>query len=351
MLVPFRRPPVSASGSITSSALVLIDIDTIEGVTGRAYIFGFAQWTLGPIVGCLRALGKLIEGQRCVPLELDAMLRRQAKLLDTPGLLGFALSGIDMAAWDILAKASEMPLARFLGADAVPIPAYNSCGLWIQDIACLADEAQELVQEGGFHAVKLRLGRPQAQEDLAAVRAVRKSVGDRVEVMVDFNQCLSVTQAIARGKMLDGEGITWIEEPLRHADYEGYARVCAAVETPIQTGENLGSPFEMARAISMKSLDYVMPDLQRIGGVTGWQRAASLAQIHGIEMSSHLFPEYSCHLLAATPTRHWLEFVDWAAPILHEPCALVDGCVIVPERPGAGLQWDEAAVARYLVDV
>jgi len=100
-------------------------------------------------------------------------------------------------------------------------------------------------------------------------------------------------------------------------------------------------------AIATEASDFVMPDLERIGGVSGWQRAAALAATHGIEMSSHLYPEVSAHLLAATPTRHFLEYVDWADKILREPLRIVDGCAVPPERPGNGLVWDAAAVEHY----
>ena len=103
----------------------------------------------------------------------------------------------------------------------------------------------------------------------------------------------------------------------------------------------------MAAAIAAGACDYVMPDLERIGGVTGWQRAAGLAAAHCIEMSSHLFPEVSAHLLAATPTRHWLEWVDWANAIVEEPLRIEDGCAVVPERPGNGLTWNAEAVEKY----
>jgi mandelate racemase len=177
------------------------------------------------------------------------------------------------------------------------------------------------------------------------VRAVKKRLGDRVHLMVDYNQRLSVADAIARGRMLDDEGVYWIEEPIRHDDYRGYARISAAVKTPIQSGENLLGISEMREALP--ALDYVMPDAQRIGGVTGWMRAAALAQAHGVEMSSHLFPELSAHLLAVTPTCHWLEYVDWGAPILEEPARLEKGHVLVADKPGSGIAWNEEAVARF----
>jgi mandelate racemase len=193
--------------------------------------------------------------------------------------------------------------------------------------------------------VKLRLGRPQATRDIDTLRAVKKAIGPEVTLMVDFNQALSVAEAIRRGRMIDEEGgVLWIEEPVRADDFAGTARVAREVHTPIQIGENFMGAEQMAQALAAGACDYVMPDAQRIGGVTGWMRAAALAQAAGMEMSSHLFPEVSCQLLAVTPTCHWLEFVDWAEPVLQEPLALKDGCVAVPGKP---MQWNEEAVRRY----
>lgn len=346
VLVPFKRPPASASGAIPTAALVLIDLETDAGVVGRSYVFGFAAWTLASIVGCVKGLGDMIAGDPLAPFDLEAKLRRNLTLLDSPGLVGLALSGIDMAAWDALAQARGVPLVTLLGGTPRAIPAYNSTGLWIQPVDRLADEAEALLAEG-FHAVKLRVGRADLAEDLAAVRAVKQRIGDRATLMCDFNQRLTVNEAIRRVHALDGEGLHWIEEPVRHDDYTGYARIAEAARTPIQTGENLVDTFEMATAIAMKSLDFVMPDVQRIGGVTGWLRAAALAQAHGIEMSSHLFPEFSVHLLGVTPTCHWLEFMDWAEPVLHEPIRVANGVAQIPDRPGAGIAWNEDAVRRY----
>jgi mandelate racemase len=346
VLVPINRPPVSASGAIPKAALVLFDLETDEGVTGRSYVFAFAPWTLAPIVGCAQALFEMVKGDPLAPVDIEAKLRRQLTLLDSPGLVGLALAGIDMAAWDALAQAQGVPLVKLLGGTVKPIPAYNSTGLWLQPVETLADEAEALLAEG-FTAVKLRVGRDDFAQDLAAVRTVKKRIGDRATLMCDFNQRLTVNEAIRRAHALDGEGLYWIEEPVRHDDYEGYARIAAEAATPIQTGENLVDTFEMARAIALRSLDFVMPDVQRIGGVTGWLRAAALAHAHGIEISSHLFPEFSVHLLGVAPTCHWLEFMDWAVPLLQEPVRVKDGFASIPDRPGAGIQWDEAAVKRY----
>jgi mandelate racemase len=234
-----------------------------------------------------------------------------------------------------------------LGGSPRPVLAYNSNGLGIQELKPLAREADQLVAEG-FSAVKLRLGRPTAAADIAALRAVKKTIGPHVTLMVDFNQALTVAEAIRRGRMIDDEGgVLWIEEPIRADDFAGCAKVAREVATPIQIGENFMGPEQMAQAIAAGCCDYVMPDAQRIGGVTGWMRAAALAQGAGLEMSSHLFPEASCQLLPVTPGCHWLEYVDWADPVIEEPVRLSKGHAIGASGPGLGMRWNEKAVRKY----
>ena len=346
---PIKRPPMSASGAIGNAALVLIDLETDGGITGRTYLFAFMPSMLKPTVECVEALGELLCGDVVAPLAIDAKLRKRFTILDVHGILGQALAGVDMAAWDALAQSQGLPLARALGGVVRPIRAYNSCGLWIQDPAKVADDAEQLLSEGDYNAVKIRVGRPDFKDDLAAVRNVKKRIGDDVLLMSDFNQSLTVNEAILRGRALDDEGLYWIEEPIRHDDYAGCAKIAAEVKTPIQIGENLLNSMEMQKAIDAKAAEYYMPDVQRIGGVTGWLRAAALAQANGLDMSSHLFPEISAHLLAVTPTCHWLEYMDWGAAILEEPVAVKDGHVLIPDRPGIGIEWAEDAVARYAV--
>jgi mandelate racemase len=347
VLVPMRRPLRTSTGAVDQAPLLLIDLHTDAGVAGRAYLFGIQAFTLAPLRSLVGSLAEAIAGEELAPLDLDARLRTRLTLLGPHNLAGMALSGLDMAAWDALARLREAPLAVLLGGRTGTVPAYNSNGLGIMPPAEAAAEAVELLAEG-FTAVKLRLGRPSAADDLEAARAVRAAIGPDAVLMADFNQYLSVRDALERGAMLDGEGLAWIEEPVRADDLAGCARVAAAIRTPVQIGENFSGPFQMREALALGASDLVMPDLQRIGGVTGWLRAAALAHAAGVEMSSHLFPEFSAHLLRVTPTRHRLEYVDWAAPVLREPLAVAPGGeVVVPDRPGAGLEWNEEAVARY----
>ncbi|PON16093.1 mandelate racemase [Candidatus Entotheonella serta] len=350
VMVPLKRPPRAASGEIPQAPLVLIDLETDEGVVGRAYVFTFTRAMLGPTVGCVQALSEMILGDAVAPFELEAKLRQRLTLLDSPGLVGIALAGIDMAAWDAYAKSLGQPLVRVLGGDIKQVRAYNSCGLWIQDPATLPNEAEALLAEGGFQAAKLRVGRADFAGDLEAVRQVKARLGNNICLMSDFNQSLSLDEAIFRCRALDDEGLYWIEEPIRHDHYSGCAQIASEVKTPIQIGENLLHPREMQKAIEARAADFYMPDVQRIGGVTGWLRASALAHVHDLAMSSHLFPEISCHLLAITPTCHWLEYMDWANEILANPIRIESGHAVIPDRPGCGIEWDEGAVRACLVE-
>jgi mandelate racemase len=230
-----------------------------------------------------------VKGERVAPAELWEKLARRFRLIGVQGIVRMAMSGFDIACWDALAVAAGVPLAALLGGQPRAIPAYNSNGLGLMAPDAAADEAEGLL-EGGFGAVKLRLGNATLEADLAAARAVRKRLPERVKLMVDFNQALSVAEAIRRGRALDGEGLYWIEEPVRHDDFRGCAEVARALETPVQIGENFSLPEQMAEALAAGACDCVMPDLERIGGVSGWQRAARLAEAGGMRIL-HVFAD------------------------------------------------------------
>jgi mandelate racemase len=243
-----------------------------------------------------------------------------------------------------------MPLVQFLGGSLGAVPAYNSNGLWLVDIAALADEAQALVAEGGFTGLKLRLGRERLADDLAAIDSVRSAAGADIKLMVDFNQGLNLGDALLRCHALDELGLYWFEEPIAYNNLAGYARLTRELDTPVQLGENFYGSRAMAQAVASEAGDLVMPDLMRIGGVTGWLRAASIAGAAGLPISTHLYPEFSAHLLRVSESAHWLEWQDWADPVVAEPFRLADGKLEIPRRPGAGIEWNEDAVRRFAYD-
>ena len=347
VVVPMRRPLKTSTGAVSVAPLLLVDLKTSGGIVGRSYLFAISKAHLKPLAAVVEALAEMLAGDALAPFEIEKKLRARFTLLGVHNIVVFAMAAIDMCAWDALGQALGQPVVRLLGGEPRPVLAYNSNGLGIQELKPLAKEAAQLVEEG-FSAVKLRLGRPTAKADIEALRAVKKTIGPQVTLMVDFNQALTVAEAIRRGRMIDEEGgVLWIEEPIRADDFAGCAKVAREVATPIQIGENFMGPEQMAQAIAAGCCDYVMPDAQRIGGVTGWMRAAALAQGAGLEMSSHLFPEASCQLLAVTPGCHWLEYVDWAEPVIEEPVRLVKGRAVGAAGPGLGMKWNEKAVKKY----
>ena len=346
--VPIKRPLQTATLLIKSAPFVLVDLETSGGIVGRSYLFCYAGALQKAVLAFLAELGAMIEGDALAPFDIEQKLTKRFLLPGQQGVAAMALAGIDMAAWDAAAKAAGLPLVRLLGGSLRRVPAYNSNGLGLIGPERVPAEARELVEDG-YRAVKLRLGYPTLVEDLAAVKAARAALPDDIELMTDYNQCLLPVEAEIRGRALDGEGLTWIEEPVRWDDYAGNAAVAAALATPVMNGESFWGPHEMAKALDAKACDYVMPDAMKIGGVSGWLRAAALAESHSIPMSSHLYPEISAHLLAVTPTAHWLEYMDWATAILAEPIAIRNGFAVVPDRPGIGIEWNEEAVRRYAV--
>jgi len=345
--VPMRRRLQTSIAAVTEAPLLLVDLKTNSGIVGRSYLFTMSRLHLKPVAALVEAMAGLLKGDAVAPYDIERKLRARYALLGVHNMVLFAMAAIDMCAWDALGQALGQPVARLLGGTLRKIPAYNSNGLGLLELKPLAKEAEQLVAEG-FSAIKLRLGRPTAAADIEALRAVKKAIGPKVTLMVDFNQGLTVAEAIRRGRMIDEEGgVHWIEEPIRADDFAGCAKVAREVTTPVQIGENFMGPEQMAQAIAAGCCDYVMPDAERIGGVTGWMRAAALAQGAGLEMSSHLFPEASVQLLAVTPTCHWLEFVDWAAPVLAEPVRIEKGFAIGVDGPGLGMKWNEKAVKKY----
>jgi mandelate racemase len=345
--IPLNFVLGTSATAIRRAPLLLIDLETEEGVSGRSYVFCYLHAAAPAIMSLLGEVERVAKDSPVAPAELWAKLARRFTLIGVQGIVRMAMSGFDTACWDALAVAAGVPLATFLGAEPRPIPAYNSCGLGLtDDLGALASEAEKLLAVG-FGAVKLRLGYPTLREDIAAVRAVRKRIGDGVTLMVDYNQALALDEALLRGRALDKENIYWLEEPIRHDDYAGAARLARELNVPIQIGENFSLPTAMTVALDQDAADFVMPDLERIGGVTGWRQAADIAVDRRIRMSSHLFPEVSAHLLAATPTCHFLEYVDWANALVEQPLEIADGHAIIPSRPGNGMIWDKSAVERF----
>jgi mandelate racemase len=344
--LPMDAPHQTASGTVAESPLVLVDVSTGEGVEGHAIVFTYTPMALEPTARLVREFAPLIEGEELAPAAIEQKLARRFRLLGTQGLAGMALAGIDMALWDALARVHNCSLMALLGAAARPVPAYGAVGYdgELQSAKVAEDWARR-----GFSGVKAKIGYPRVEEDLAVIRAIRRAAGPGVAIMVDYNQSLTPADAVERLRHLEDEGLTWIEEPTLAHDYRGHAHIAGAIRTPIQCGENWWGAQDMRHAIDARASDYMMPDVMKIGGVTGWMRAAALGEAHGIRLSSHLWPEISAQLLCATPTAHWLEYATWWNEVVKEPLRIENGMACTDGVIGTGVEWNEDAIDRYAV--
>lgn len=349
--VPLRRPVIADIGRFDTWPLVLLDLETTDGVVGSSYIAPYRSSAVPAIVAELRDLLDSVVSRTVAPSDaFDASLK-SLNVVGVNGISTISASAIDMALWDGLAKRAGLPLARLLGGSTGPVRAYNSNGLWRHEVSTIAAEARSLADEGGFTAMKLRLGNEHLADDVAAIDAVRQGVGADIDLMVDFNQALGLGDAIRRCHELDEHGLYWFEEPIAYDNVRGYAQLAQQVHTPLQMGENFYGPRDLLNFVAVGGVHYAMGDLMRIGGVSGWMRTAGVASAAGVQFSNHLYPEFAAHLLRVTPSAHWLEWVDWACPILSAPLEPKEGTVTAPDVPGAGLVWDEIAIKKYAIEI
>jgi mandelate racemase len=302
VVLKLKRSVIARIATITDWPLILIDLFTNEGVVGRSYLEPYTTKAMKYLIPALHDFGEMLEGRELAPIELYELARKSLHFVGYQGLSMIAVSGLDLAAWDARAKAANVPLCAFLGGSVGPV------------------------------------------NDLAAIEAVRNAVGDDMALMVDFNQGLNLADALQRCHAIDDLGLTWIEEPIVYDNFDGFAQLAAELKTPIQIGENFYGPRDMHTALQKKACDFVMPDFMRIGGVTGWLRAAAIAGAAGIPVSTHLYPEVAAHVMRVTETAHWLEWQDWADPILLKSYDIKDGLLHIPNVPGVGLEWNEDAI-------
>src|SRR3972149_8612612 len=341
--VPMTEPHRTASGVITESPLVLTDVITDTGISGHSIVFTYTSAAHKPTAELIQNFEALVKGDVLAPAEVEQRLAKRFRLLGTQGLVGIALAAIDMALWDALSRVHSMPLVRLLGGVEKPVRPYGAVGY--DGVEGCAKAAERWATQG-FTGIKAKIGYPNVQEDVAVVRAMRKAAGNDMAIMVDYNQCLTPIEAVERLRVLDDEGLTWVEEPTLAHDYARHALVAREARTPIQCGENWWGTLDMQHAIEAQASDFVMPDVMKIGGVTGWLRAVTLAHAKGILVSNHLWPEIRARLLCCTPTAHWLEYADWWNPILAEPLRVENGMAIVGEAIGTGVDWNEDAGRR-----
>lgn len=345
---PLAIPHKTASGTIVAAPLVLLDIETDSGITGCTYVFVYTPMALQPVAGLLADLGELLEGHDVAPRTIAALVRGKFRLAGNQGFAGMAAAAIDMALWDCLARAADLPLCRLLGASPRASRAYDSMGQLPPDETARQVEAS---MKAGYRAFKIKAGHPDPSQDEDVLEAMLSAAaGEDIWLAADFNQAFSPVISIERARRLERFELAWLEEPARAEDNAGHAQVRAGTSIPIQTGENWWGIADMQRSLDAGASDHAMPDVMKIAGVTGWQDAAALAHGQAMPVSSHLFTEISSHLMSATPTAHMLEVLDVAGAILTDPVEVsADGTISPADQPGSGIEWDTAAIEKYSV--
>ena len=348
--VPFDRPIRTAVHHIAGVACVLVWLDTDEGVTGESYLWTIGRHKLGVLDAMVHLLGHVAIGRD--PRDTGALwadMWREINFLGHKGVSLFGIAAIDWACWDIAGKAAGLSVGRMLGRCRDRVPAYASGGLFTSlPIAELEAEARAF-EVAGFKAVKMRIGLPSIAADLERVAAVRAAIGPDIALMADANQGLSVDHAIRLGRGLERFNLVWFEEPVMAYDLAGSARVAAALDTPIASGETEYARYGFQDMLERKSADILMPDLERVGGVSEWMKVAHMAAALDVPVSPHIFTEHSLQLCAAAPNVNYAEHMPWFAPLFREAMEMVDGDLLIPDRPGLGFSFDEAAVDRYAI--
>jgi L-alanine-DL-glutamate epimerase-like enolase superfamily enzyme len=345
--VPLPRPVRTARHHHAHADTVVVEMRSDAGLVGSGYCFAFGARKAVALAALVEDFADLYRGQAPAPQARFSEAWRGMHFIGHTGLALMALSVVDTACWDLAARAAGQPLFRYLGGDRTRVPTYASSGLWLDySVDELLREA-EAFRAQGHRAMKMRVGRADPEADIERVRILRDALGGDAALLADVNQGWDEPTAIRIGRRLEAHDLYWLEEPLPYEDLEGCARVAAALDLRIATGETDYGSLAMKRHLEARAADVLMPDLQRMGGPSEFMRAAALCQAWHQPVSSHLFMEVSAHLLAAAPNALILEHMAWWQELFTEPLTVADGCVVLGEKPGIGLDLSQPALKRF----
>jgi len=350
LVLPLERPIGNATAMIERFSMIAIFLETDEGLVGENLIFTIRPEQHKLLETMVHVLADAVIGRD--PDHVAAFWQEAWRRINFIGFSGVSIMGIsaiDGALWDLRGKAANRSIAALLGQSRTSVPAYASGGLWLsQSIDEIVEQAGHFAAQG-FGAVKLRLA-GRAEIDLPRIAAVREAIGPSVDLMVDANQVLDATSAITLARRFELYDIAWFEEPVPAHDLDHSAQVAAALDMPVASGENEYTLHGFRRMLETRAADILMPDLQRVGGVSEFARVGALAAAHNTPVSSHLFPEMSLQIMASLPNATLLEHLEWFAPLYRETMEMRDGEIAVPSRPGWGFSLDSEALRRYAVD-
>lgn len=346
--VPLSRPVVSSIHNIDHIGCIVVSVETNAGVTGQGVLFTLNSQFAALMQQMVLELGAFAVGEDAEDFEyIWTKIWSRIQFFGSGGFLIFGLSAIDMAIWDAIGKHQKRSMRQMLGGSRTSVPVYASDGLFLdRPLEELAAEAQAFVAQG-YKAMKVRVSGRSHESDVQRVRTVREAVGDDITLMVDANQALDLNSAIALGRRLEEFNLAWLEEPIPAHQFEAYAALCAALDTPIATGESNYTRQEIKRLIDLQAADIIMPDLSRVGGITELRKVAALAEAAEISLSPHLYPEYSIGVVAGLPNATYIEQMSWFTPLFTEKAEFVDGMLAAPERPGFGFTVSDETIRKY----
>jgi L-alanine-DL-glutamate epimerase-like enolase superfamily enzyme len=322
--------------------IVVVKVATKDGIDGLGVTF-FGGALTGALRSAVDALGALIVGDDPVDTERIADKLREAAGSSGPsGIFTLALSAIDTALWDIKGKSLGLPVARLLGGFRDKAPAYASGALMrsmpLNDVVTAAGR----LVERGWTAMKTQLALPGgtvAEVEVDRIRRIREAIGPDIRLMCDINQRWTVPEAISIGERIEQYHLHWLEDVTARDDYAGLARIAARLATPIAGGEYVWGIAPFRHMLEARSVEYVMIDLVRVGGITQWMKVAGMAEAFNRPVVSHLIPEVHVHLIAAIPNGHIVEYMPWTRRLFENPPLPVNGVMAVPTAPGLGLAF------------
>lgn len=269
------------------------------------------------------------------------------------GITHLALGAIDVALWDIKAKAAGVPLWQLLGGDErKTIVAYNTDGGWLNwDDDTLVGDCRRLVEKEGFSGIKIKVGSPAMHRDLRRIEMVRNAVGTDVRLMVDANGKPDLPTALQIGAKLADFDVAFFEEPTWYDDVDGHRRLANSITTPIALGEQLYLLDHFRTFFDAHAVHYAQPDVARLAGVTEWWQVADLALAHRLPVVPHIGDMMQVHLhcTIAHPACSMLEYIPWLRECFVEPAVVRDGVFVAPQNPGAGTTILSSALERYRV--
>jgi L-alanine-DL-glutamate epimerase-like enolase superfamily enzyme len=332
--------------------VVTLTLHTDQGIEGIGITFYGGRLT-GSLRKAVEELAELTIGED--PLRIEHIVGKIRAAMDAAGPGGIAtlaLSAIDIALWDIKAKLLEQPLWKLLGGHRDKVPTYASGSLRRGLTDAQAEKAARILVDKGFTQMKTQMalpGNPTIAEEVRRVRVVRDAIGPDITLMCDINQRWRPEQAIDIGRRVEDVGLFWLEDVTLADDYPGLARVTAALTTPIAGGEYVWGLTPLRHMIEQRSVDIVMVDLVRVGGVTGWMKAAAMAEAFNLPIVSHVMPEMLVHVVAAAPNGLTVEYMPWMLALYEETPKLEKGMLVLPEKPGFGLKFDARMMQRCRV--